>query len=142
MVGGQATDLASEGSAPTVESVESIHVRKTAEPLRAALVVGAMAAGAGEGEVEALSSYGRSIGLAFQIADDLLDVTGSEGVVGKAVGKDAGRGKLTYPGAVGVEAARARANELADRAVSTLAAFEDGAWPLRAIARFIVERQS
>jgi len=142
MVGGQAADVASEGLAATVESVEFIHVRKTAEPLRAAAVVGGLAAGAGEGELEALSSYGRSVGLAFQIADDVLDVTGSEDEVGKAVGKDLAAGKLTYPGAVGLPGARARARELAGEAVTALDGFGDEAWALRAIARFVVERRS
>ena len=142
MVGGQAADVGAEGLVPTVESVEFIHARKTAAPLAAAVVVGGLAAGAGEGDLEALSSYGRSVGLAFQISDDLLDVTGTEEVVGKAVGKDIAAGKLTYPGAVGVAAARARARELADGAISALDRFGDGAWALSAIARFVVDRRS
>jgi geranylgeranyl diphosphate synthase type II len=142
MVGGQAADVGAEGGVPTVESVEFIHARKTAEPLRAATVVGGLAGGAGEEDIEALSSYGRSVGLAFQIADDLLDVTGSESEVGKAVGKDSAMGKLTYPGAVGVGAAKTRALELADRAIAALYRFGDEAWALRAIARFVVERRS
>lgn len=141
MVGGQAADVASEGRSATVESVEFIHARKTAAPLAAAVAVGGLAAGAGEGELAALSAYGRSVGLAFQIADDVLDVTGSEEEVGKAVGKDLAAGKLTYPGAVGLEAARARARELVEEAVSALDAFGDEAWTLRAIARFVVERR-
>ncbi len=78
----------------------------------------------------------------YLVVDDLLDVTGTEGVVGKAVGKDIAAGKLTYPGAVGVAAARARARELADGAISVLDRFGDGAWALRAIARFVVDRRS
>jgi geranylgeranyl diphosphate synthase type II len=142
MVGGQAADVDSEGQAATVESVEFIHERKTAEPLRAAVVVGGLAAGAGGAALASLASYGRAVGLAFQIADDVLDVTGSEKVVGKAVGKDEAAGKLTYPGAVGVEAARSRAAELANEAVLSLAAFGDEAWALREIARFVVDRRS
>lgn len=141
MVGGQAADIAGEGTVPTVEAVESIHARKTAAPLRAAVLVGALAASAGEAELQALGSYGRSVGLAFQIVDDVLDVVGSESVVGKSVGKDVARGKLTYPGAVGVRAAEARARELAEEAVSALDAFGDQAWVLREIATFVVERR-
>jgi geranylgeranyl diphosphate synthase type II len=141
MVGGQAADIEGEGTTPTVESVEAIHGRKTAGPLAASVLVGALAAGAGEAQLQALGSYGRSVGLAFQIVDDVLDVTGSEAVVGKSVGKDAARGKLTYPGAVGTEAAQARALELAAAAVSALDDFGDEAWVLREIARFVVERR-
>lgn len=142
MVGGQAADVAAEGSDPTIEAVEFIHTRKTAAPLAAAVAVGGLAAGASREALEALSHYGESLGLAFQIADDLLDVTGSAEVVGKAVGKDSARGKLTYPGAVGVEGARARARELADVAATALGRFGDEAWPLRAIAGFVVDRRS
>jgi geranylgeranyl diphosphate synthase type II len=142
MVAGQAADVEAEGSEATVEAVEFIHLRKTAEPIRAAVVVGALAAEAGEDAVGTLSSYGCAVGLAFQIADDLLDVSGDAAVVGKAVGKDAARGKLTYPGAVGVEAARARARELVDEATAALDAFGEDAWALRAIAEFVVERRS
>jgi geranylgeranyl diphosphate synthase type II len=140
MVGGQAADIGAEGLAPTVESVEFIHARKTAAPLAAAVLVGALAAREGERRLSALRSYGRSIGLAFQIADDILDVTGSEAVVGKAVGKDVAGGKLTYPGTVGIGEARARARDLTEEAVSALDGFGDEAWALREIARFVIER--
>lgn len=142
MVGGQAADMGPAPAPATVESVEFIHARKTAAPLTAAVVVGALAAEAGGQGVAALRSYGRALGLAFQIADDVLDVTGSEEEVGKAVGKDQAAGKLTYPAAVGLDAARARADTLADEAARALDAFGDEAWPLRAIARFVVERRS
>jgi geranylgeranyl pyrophosphate synthase len=111
-------------------------------PIEAAVRIGGIAAGASEGVMAALSSYGRAVGLAFQIADDLLDLTGTAEEMGKAVGKDAGAGKLTYPAAVGVEGARARAAELADEAVLALEPFGDRAWRLSAIARYVVERRS
>jgi geranylgeranyl diphosphate synthase type II len=141
MVGGQVADVASEGLPAAVESVEFIHARKTAAPLEAAVTVGGLAGGAGEQALQALASYGRSVGLAFQIADDVLDVTGSEDAMGKAVGKDEARGKLTYPGAVGLDGAVARARDLAGEAVRALDAFGDEAWALRAIARFVVDRR-
>lgn len=142
MVGGQAADVEGEGRASTVESVTFIHTRKTAMPLEAAVRIGGIVGGGDEDALEALSTYGRSIGLAFQIADDLLDLTGTAEEMGKAVGKDAAQGKLTYPAAVGVDAALARAGELADEAVSAVEPFGDAAWPLAAIARYIVERRS
>jgi geranylgeranyl diphosphate synthase type II len=142
MVGGQVADMEGEGTAVTVEAVEFIHLNKTARPLRAAVLVGALAAGAPSDVVAALSTFGERMGLAFQIADDLLDVTGTEEEMGKAVGKDEGRGKLTYPAAVGVSGAAARAKELTDEALAALDVFGDRAWALREIARFVVERRN
>ncbi len=142
MVGGQVADMEGEGVEPSLDSITFIHTRKTAMPLRSAVRVGAIAAGAGESELGALSPYGEAIGLAFQIADDLLDVTGTVEEVGKAVGKDLARGKMTYPAVVGVDAASDRARELVLVAISSLGVFGDAAWPLREIARFVVERRS
>jgi geranylgeranyl diphosphate synthase type II len=142
MVGGQVADMEGEGAAVTLEAVEFIHLNKTARPLKAAVLVGALAAGAPSDDVALLSSFGERMGLAFQIADDLLDVTGSEEEMGKAVGKDEGRGKLTYPAAVGVSGAAARAKELTDEALAALDAFGDRAWALREIARFVVARRN
>ncbi len=142
MVGGQVADMEGEGTAVTIEAVEFIHLNKTARPLRAAILVGALAAGASSDDIAALSAFGERMGLAFQIADDLLDVTGTEGEMGKAVGKDEGRGKLTYPAAVGVSGATARAKELTEEALAALDVFGDRAWALREIAHFVVERRN
>ena len=142
MVGGQVADIEGEGTAVTIEAVEFIHLNKTARPLRAAVLVGALAAGAPPDGILALGVFGEKMGLAFQIADDLLDVTGTEEEMGKAVGKDEGRGKLTYPAAVGVSGATARAEELTEEAVAALDVFGDRAWALREIARFVVERRN
>jgi geranylgeranyl diphosphate synthase type II len=142
MVGGQVGDMEGEGVEPTVERVTFIHTRKTAMPLSAAVRVGGLAAGAGEEEMAALGAYGRAMGLAFQIADDLLDLTGTAEEMGKAVGKDEGLGKLTYPAAVGEDAARARARELTEEAVAALTPFGDAAWALEAIARYVIDRRS
>ncbi len=142
MVGGQVADIEGEGTAVTIEAVEFIHLNKTARPLRAAVLVGALAAGAPPDGILALGVFGEKMGLAFQIADDLLDVTGTEEEMGKAVGKDEGRGKLTYPAAVGVSGATARAVELTEEALAALDVFGDRAWALREIARFVVERRN
>jgi geranylgeranyl diphosphate synthase type II len=142
MVGGQFADMEGEGAAATLEAVEFIHMNKTARPLRAAVLVGALAAGASSDDVAALAMFGEKMGLAFQIADDLLDVTGTEEEMGKAVGKDADREKLTYPSAAGASAAEARAAGLTDEALAALDRFGDRAWALRMIARFVVERRN
>jgi len=142
MVGGQAADIGAEGTSPSEEAVTFIHLRKTALPLRAALVVGALAGGASEDHRRALSVYGERIGLAFQIADDLLDVRGTTEELGKAVRKDRARGKLTYPGFVGVDEAAARALALSEEAVAALVRFGADAWALREVARFVVERRT
>lgn len=141
MVGGQAADIEGEGAVPSVEAVEFIHLRKTAMPIAAAVRIGGIAAGAPPGTLEGLSAYGRAIGLAFQITDDILDIDGTAEAMGKAVGKDLARGKMTYPGVVGIEAARARVSDLVDGAVCALAPFGERAWALRAIAAFIRDRR-
>lgn len=142
MVGGQAADVGAGVAGAGLEAVTFIHTRKTAMPLRAAVRVGGLAAGAGAEDLAALSSYGDAVGLAFQIVDDLLDVRGTAEEMGKAVGKDRARGKLTYPGVVGAEAAERRACELARRAEASLAGFGDRAGILIDIARHVVERRS
>mgnify|MGYP001078634292 CR=1 FL=1 len=142
MVGGQVADMEAEGAAPDLELVRFIHTNKTGKPLRAAVLSGALAAGAAEDDLRSLDVYGSSVGLAFQIADDLLDLTGTQEEMGKAVGKDDSRGKATYPRAAGVEGARDRAAELMRDAVDALEPFGDAAWALREIARFIVDRKS
>ncbi len=142
MVGGQVADMEGEGAEPTLEGVTFIHRRKTALPLEAAVVIGGLAAGATDEALAAFRAYGGAVGLSFQIADDLLDERGTAEEMGKAVGKDRGKGKLTYPGVVGVDAAEARARELVDEALAALAPFGDEAWPLREIARFIVDRRN
>jgi len=142
MVGGQMADMEGEGRSPTVESVTFIHRRKTAMPIEAAVRIGGIVAGASESVMAALSVYGRSVGLAFQIADDLLDLTGSLEEMGKAVGKDADAGKQTYPAVVGAAAARQRAERLAAEAQEALEPFGESAWHMRAIAAYVVERRS
>jgi len=142
MVGGQAADIALEGSDPDLKAIEYIHTHKTGLPLLAAVRIGALCAGAGEADVTRLSSYGESIGLAFQIADDLLDETGTAEEMGKAVGKDRTRGKMTYPAVVGAEPAAERARELVQAALDAIEPYGESAWCLAEVARYIVSRRS
>lgn len=99
-------------------------------------------AGAAGTELASLSDYGRQIGLAFQIADDILNVEGDRALLGKGTGSDAARGKVTFPALLGIEASRARAEALIIEALAALASFDDRAEPLRAIARYILVRNS
>ncbi len=140
MVGGQVVDMESQGQEVTTETLQYIHAHKTGALLTASVLAGAMLAGATSAQVEALRSYGAHIGLAFQIADDILDVTGDEAKIGKPVGSDEERDKATYPKLYGLEESRRRAHAEVEAALHTLANFDDRAEPLRAIARYIVER--
>jgi geranylgeranyl diphosphate synthase, type II len=141
MVGGQMADLQAEGRTDgTVAALEAIHRRKTGALLRAALRMGALAAGAPASVVRALDAYGVGVGLAFQIVDDLLDVHGDEAKLGKRVGKDSGLGKWTYPGFLGVEGSRQRARQSAEEAVAALAPLGDRGARLRALALGLLER--
>ncbi|MGC8783730.1 MAG: polyprenyl synthetase family protein [Armatimonadota bacterium] len=141
MVGGQMVDIESEGKEADADTVEYIHRHKTAALIRASVVSGAILAGAEQWQVDALSRYGELAGLAFQIADDLLNVTGDPRKTGKAVGTDAARGKVTYPALFGVEASHRRAHQLVQEAIATLRPFGESAEPLRAIAYLMVERE-
>lgn len=141
MVGGQVADMEAEGGDADGDVVRFIHENKTGKPLRAAVVVGALVAGMGGEDIAALSSFGAKMGLAFQIADDLLDLTSTEEEMGKAVGKDAAHRKATYPAVAGVDGARDAARELLEGALTDLERFGEAAWALRAMARFIVERR-
>jgi geranylgeranyl diphosphate synthase type II len=141
MVGGQVADLQAERTRSDDDRLlEVIHRRKTAALLTAAVVMGAISAGAGEHWIRSLRAYGMHLGLAFQIADDVLDATAPTEVLGKTAGKDAAAGKLTFVKLFGIEAARRRARAEADRAVDALMGFgHQGDW-LRDLARWVVER--
>jgi geranylgeranyl diphosphate synthase, type II len=141
MVGGQMADLQAEGrNDGTAEALEAIHRRKTGALLRAALRMGAAVARAPEPIARALDDYGRAVGLAFQIVDDVLDVQGDEAKLGKRVGKDSGLGKWTYPGFLGVDGSRRRARQLADEAVAALAPLGARGARLEALALDLLER--
>ena len=152
MVAGQFADLEAEGRiapsrdsatgepAPEIETLRGIHRRKTGRLLTCALSLGARIAQADVAIREALAQYGRCIGLAFQITDDLLDVLGDEVTIGKGVQKDAGHGKLTYPGLLGIEESRAQAQALVDEACRSLAPLGERGRRLEALAHFVLER--
>ncbi len=142
MIGGQTTDILSEQKPAELSLVAEIHRYKTARLFESAARLGAICARADEAKQAAAAGFGHHLGRAFQIADDLLDVTGNAQQLGKAVAKDAGAGKQTYPAAVGIDASRRAADEAARRAVEALAVFGPAADDLRQLARFVVERQT
>ncbi len=140
VMGGQAVDLQSEGKKPTEELVRYIHTRKTGRFIRAALVIGGIAS-RNLSVVEPYRKIGENIGLAFQIADDILDEIGDEATVGKKVHKDRERGKCTYTALYGVAKARSDARRLVDEAIGIARSlFGEDAWPIVELANFIVER--
>ncbi len=141
MVGGQVVDIESEGKEVLFPILEYIHIHKTGELILASCRAGAIMANAENKGLEAITRYGESIGLAFQIADDILDVEGNKEEAGKNIGGDAKKGKVTYPSVLGVDESRKRAKELVDIAIASLKDFDEKAEPLRAIARYIVERR-
>lgn len=140
MVGGQVVDMESEGKDVDFPTLEYIHTHKTGALLRASVRVGALYAGAGKRQYAALSRYGELVGLAFQIADDILDLTGTQEEIGKDVGSDLKKGKKTFPAFYGLEESRRRAHEVADKAVHSLREFDRKADPLRELAKYIVQR--
>ncbi len=142
MVGGQVVDMESEGSEVDFPTLEYIHTHKTGALILAAIQCGGLIGGADESALRALTTYGEAAGLAFQIADDVLDIVGDQDALGKDIGSDQARAKATYPAQLGVEGARARALELRDLAVKALDPLNDAAEPLRQIAHFIVDRSS
>ncbi|HEY3392569.1 MAG TPA: farnesyl diphosphate synthase [Lacipirellulaceae bacterium] len=146
LVGGQAADIAmtaaDNGELPNdISRLEAIHARKTGALFVAALELGAVTANASDEQLQALTAYGRKLGLAFQITDDLLDVAGSQASVGKRVEKDAVHGKLTFPGLLGIEESRRRAKTLVDDACGMIEVFGPKAGQLRSLAQFVAERE-
>ena len=141
MVGGQVVDIESEGKEIDEETLDYIHTHKTGAMVIASIRAGAIISGAGEDELDALSDYGRHTGLAFQIMDDILDIEGDQDVLGKDIGSDESRGKVTFPALFGLEASRKKARELVDDALSDIAQLDSRAEPLRMIAKYIVERK-
>jgi geranylgeranyl diphosphate synthase type II len=140
MVGGQADDMEAENERGKAEALESIHRRKTGAMIQVSLQLGAMVAGATAEQRGALDVYGRGIGLAFQITDDLLDVQSDQAATGKRVGKDARRGKLTFPGLLGIEQSAERAEQSILAACEALASFGSHAEDLQTLARYILDR--
>ncbi len=137
---GQASSGTRGKKVPDTFFLESIHSRKTGALIRVSLRLGAMAVGASPGELAALDEYGRRLGLAFQITDDLLDVRGDEAAAGKRLGKDAAKGRLTFPGLLGSDASAAYAGQLIAEALAALASLGPAAAGLELLARHVLER--
>lgn len=141
LVGGQADDLDAEQAGGDVQRLRSIHQRKTGALLATSLRLGGIVAAADEDRLRALDTYGRNLGLAFQIVDDLLDLQGSQADLGKRTGKDESRGKLTFPRLMGAEESRREAVRLIESAREALRIFESGASGLDELAQFVLERK-
>ena len=143
MIGGQVADLEAEKEThPSEELVEKIHESKTGRLIRASLAVGGLLSFAEDEDLERLDAYGRAIGLAFQIKDDLLDIESDASTLGKTSGKDAAAGKATFPSVWGVERSRVMLHEKVEEAIETAGALPDGGGRLPDLARFIGERTS
>ncbi|NES99052.1 MAG: polyprenyl synthetase family protein [Sphaerospermopsis sp. SIO1G2] len=141
LVGGQVVDLECEGKTDTsLETLNFIHNHKTAALLEACVVCGGIIAGASPEDVQKLTRYSQNIGLAFQIIDDILDITSTQEQLGKTAGKDLTAQKVTYPSLWGIEESRTKAKQLVDEACAELASFGAKAIPLQAIAHFIINR--
>jgi len=140
MVGGQVVDMESEGKDIDFPTLEYIHMHKTGSLIRASVRVGALYAKASTKQFTALTRYGEKVGLAFQIADDILDITGSREETGKDAGSDLKKGKQTFPSFYGLGESRRRALEVAESAILSLKDFGRKADPLRELAKYIVHR--
>ncbi|HVN17410.1 MAG TPA: farnesyl diphosphate synthase [Dongiaceae bacterium] len=141
MIGGQVVDLEAEHTKPTAEMLEYIHRSKTAALITASLVSGGLYAGASDSQVAHLRAFGLGIGLAFQIVDDVLDVTQTSEQLGKTAGKDTASEKATYPALFGIEASIKKADGLVNGAFAELAGFGEHGETLKELARFLVERK-
>lgn len=141
MVGGQVVDILSEGKDVDYSLVEFIHTHKTGALLTASVASGAILGGGDEQQIRAVMEYGRKIGLAFQIADDILDIEGDSDKLGKSIGGDMEKKKLTYPLVIGLEKSKAVQKEIIEQALQALIPFDHRAEPLREIAVYIIERK-
>ena len=141
LIAGQVQDLENESRAATLDEVKTTHLNKTAALIQCSIRLGAMAGKATPSELKKLTKYGEDLGLAFQVIDDILDVTSTKEVMGKSVGADAKNQKSTYPKLLGVEGSRKYAAELIADAHKQLKGFGPEATPLRAIADFFLTRQ-
>jgi geranylgeranyl diphosphate synthase type II len=140
LVGGQVVDLESEGKDVSVEVLDFIHTHKTAALLEVSVVSGAILTGTLAEEQQRLTRYAQHIGLAFQIVDDILDITSTQEELGKSIGKDLEAQKVTYPSLWGIDESRKKANEMVEAAKAELSIFGDKAIPLMALAEFITAR--
>jgi geranylgeranyl diphosphate synthase type II len=141
MIEGQMRDLGAEGKTLGLDDLKQVHEFKTGALIEAAVVSGALLARATSEQIKALSDYAKSIGLAFQVADDILNVEGDPDLMGKAAGTDLNRQKSTYPGLMGLDASKAFARELINKALQAVAHFDTEADPLSALANYVIERK-
>ena len=142
MVGGQALDVLSGKSEPNENTLREIHRRKTGALIVAAVKSGAIIFNAPKEKIQALAEYGINVGLAFQIADDILNVEGDSELMGKETGSDAAHNKLTYPSLLGLDLAKEKLAKYIDAAEASLSGFDERARPLLVIARYVMERKS
>ncbi|MBW2001227.1 MAG: polyprenyl synthetase family protein [Deltaproteobacteria bacterium] len=142
MVGGQVVDIIYEGKEPDATVVEYIHRHKTAALISVSVTAGTILAGGNEDEEKAMNSYGQQIGLAFQIADDILNIEGDRKAMGKGTGSDKEKGKITYPSVFGTAESKTIQKELIENAIESLKKFDTRAEPLRDLARYIIERKT
>jgi geranylgeranyl diphosphate synthase, type II len=142
LIAGQVADLEAEGKAVSAKELQFIHERKTSALLCCAVRLGGMSANCTPGQLEALTAFGYNVGLAFQVIDDILDVTQSSEQLGKTAGKDTAAQKATYPSIVGLERSRAIARRLTRRAYEALGPFQGKAGTLEMLAKFLLERKS
>ncbi len=142
IVGGQVADLEAEGKIIDEKALEYIHNHKTGSLITASVILGGTLAGGSNKEIKHLKQYGASIGLAFQIKDDILDITGSAEEIGKKPGSDQNKNKATYPSILGLEAAEKRQRDLCQLSLEALKSFDSRADRLREIALYIIERNS
>ena len=140
MIGGQVLDIAGENQSLSLEELVRIHRMKTGALITASCRLGALSVSSGEAALAAVSSYGQHLGIAFQIVDDVLDVTSTPEQLGKRTNKDAGKGKNTYPALIGLDASKAAAREHLDAAIGALSDFGPRADRLKSLARFVVDR--
>lgn len=142
MAGGQALDISHENKKFPFETLETIHKSKTGALITCSVQAGGLGAGGSEQQINALITYGNFIGLAFQIVDDLLNVTSTTEELGKTAGSDADQGKATYPAFFGVEETVARAKDATESAIKALDIFDHNADPLRELARYVFSRRN
>lgn len=141
MIEGQLRDIAAQEHSVDIETLKGLHELKTGAIIRASVAAGAILGGASETQLKHLDNYARKIGLAFQVADDILDLEGDPGLMGKSRGSDVRLSKSTYPKLMGIEASKDFARELIDDSLKALDFFDTRSEPLRAIARYVIDRK-
>lgn len=140
MVGGQVMDIEGEGKELSLTILQKMHERKTGALIKASVACGAYLGGGTKGEISALETYGGHLGLAFQIADDILNVVGDMELMGKRTGSDASRGKSTFPAILGLEESKRRLEEEVLKSLEAISSFDEKADPLRHLAKYVMER--